>query len=139
MIIVKQEYHDYCSHSICTETWLQTCQTVKIVMTSDDYHDIEWLLLLKINITVDCKNWIIVEEDIMVNRQNRLIAHPQLVQVKTLMTVHPLSTPAHILHVHSKVYACIIYTCKHLLWPWSMEVIHQQLCQIPNSTNSKSC
>ena len=46
-------------------------------MISDDYHDIGQLLLL--TIIVNSKNWttsIIVKEDITVNRQNRLIAHP---------------------------------------------------------------
>ena len=45
-------------------------------MISDDYHDIERLLLL--TIIVNSKNWmisIIVKEN-MVNRQNRFIAHP---------------------------------------------------------------
>ena len=43
----------------------------------DDYHDIGQILLL--NITGDSKNWtisIIAKENIMVNRQNWLIAHP---------------------------------------------------------------
>ena len=49
-----------------------------IVMISDDYNDIGQLLLL--TIIVISKNWIIsiiiVKENITVNRQNRLIAHP---------------------------------------------------------------
>ena len=50
---------------------------VKIVMISDNYCDIGRLLL--ITIIVSSKNEvisIIVKEDITVNRQNRLIAHP---------------------------------------------------------------
>ena len=46
-------------------------------MISDDYHNIGQLLLLLI--IVDSKNWailIIVKENITVNRQNQLIAHP---------------------------------------------------------------
>ena len=46
-------------------------------MMSDDYHDIVGLLLL--TIIVNSKNQmisIIVKENITVNRQNRLIAHP---------------------------------------------------------------
>ena len=49
----------------------------KIVMIHDDYHNIGRLLLPMI--IVNSKNWtilIIVEENITVNRQNRLIAHP---------------------------------------------------------------
>ena len=49
----------------------------KIAMINDDYCDIERLLLL--TIIVSSKNWtisIIVKEDITINRQNRLIAHP---------------------------------------------------------------
>ena len=46
-------------------------------MISDDYCDIGQLLLL--TIIFSGKNWtisIIVKENITVNRQNRLIAHP---------------------------------------------------------------
>ena len=46
-------------------------------MISDNYHDIGQLLLL--TIIVNSKNWtisIIVRENILVNWQNRLIAHP---------------------------------------------------------------
>ena len=43
-IIVKQQYHDcrdFCLHSIFTENWLPTCQTVLIcVKSSND----KWLL-----------------------------------------------------------------------------------------------
>ena len=49
-------------------------------MISDDYCNIGKLLLL--TIIVNSKNWtisIIVKEDITVNRQNRLIAHPNCV------------------------------------------------------------
>ena len=49
----------------------------KLAIISDDYHDIGRLLLL--TIIVNSKNWtilIIVKENITVNRQNRLIAHP---------------------------------------------------------------
>ena len=40
----------------------------KIAMISENYHNIGRLLLFKI--IVDSKNWIIVKENIMVNRQN---------------------------------------------------------------------
>ena len=46
-------------------------------MISDDYHNIVGLLPL--TIIVNSKNWMIstiVKENIAVNRQNRLIAHP---------------------------------------------------------------
>ena len=52
----------------------------KIAMISDDYCDIGRLLLL--TIIVSSKNWtisIIVKENITVNRQNRLIAHPYFI------------------------------------------------------------
>ena len=51
-----------------------------IVMISDNYHDIGRLLLL--TIIVSSKNQmisIIVKENITVNRQNRLIAHPYFI------------------------------------------------------------
>ena len=56
---------------------LSVCKNGKTAMISDDYHDIGRLLLL--TIIVDSKNWtisIIVKENITVNKQNRLIAHP---------------------------------------------------------------
>ena len=49
----------------------------KLVILSDNYHDIG--RLLPVTIIVDSKNWtisIIITENITVNRQNRLIAHP---------------------------------------------------------------
>ena len=49
----------------------------KLVILSDNYHNIG--RLLPITIIVGSKNWtisIIVKVNIMVNRQNRLIAHP---------------------------------------------------------------
>ena len=49
----------------------------KLVIISDDYHDTAWLLLL--TIIASSKNYtilIIVQWNIMVNRQNRLISHP---------------------------------------------------------------
>ena len=49
----------------------------KIGMISDNYHDIGRLLPL--TIIVGSKNWpisIIVKQNITVNRQNQLIAHP---------------------------------------------------------------
>ena len=56
----------------------------KLIIISDDYHDIGQLLLL--TITVDIKNWvisIIVIENITVNRQNWLISHPHYVDAYT--------------------------------------------------------
>ena len=52
----------------------------KVVMISDNYHDIGQLLLVTIiasspNRTIS----IIVRQNITVNRQNQLIAHPNLV------------------------------------------------------------
>ena len=47
------------------------------VMTKSDYDDIKWLLPL--TIIVYSENYtisIIIKENITVNRQNRLIAHP---------------------------------------------------------------
>ena len=49
----------------------------KIAMINDNYCNIERLLLL--TIIVSNKNWtilIIIKEDITVNMQNQLIAHP---------------------------------------------------------------
>ena len=51
----------------------------KLVIISDDYHDIRRVLFL--TIIVDSKNWmilIIIKENIMVIRRNQLIAHPYL-------------------------------------------------------------
>ena len=52
--------------------FLNVCKKEKIVMISDNYHDIGQLLLL--TIIVNSKNWtisiIIVKENITVNRQN---------------------------------------------------------------------
>ena len=60
----------------------------KIVMISNDYYDIGRLLLL--TIIVSSKNWtisIIVKENITVNRQNQLIAHPYLVMQTEIFSV----------------------------------------------------
>ena len=57
--------------------FLNVCKNGKIVMISDNYHNIVRLLLL--TIIVNSKNWtisIIVKENITVNRQNWLITHP---------------------------------------------------------------
>ena len=49
----------------------------KVVMISDDYHDIGRLLLITIIASSkNCTISIIVKQNITVNRQNRLIAHP---------------------------------------------------------------
>ena len=49
----------------------------KVVMISDDYHDIGRLLLIMIIASSkNCAVSIIVKQNIMVNRQNWLIAHP---------------------------------------------------------------
>ena len=73
---MKQEYHNYCFHSIFLKTGYKHVKLLlnvrkmgKIVMISDDYHDIVRLLLL--TIIVSSKNemiLIIVEENITVNR-----------------------------------------------------------------------
>ena len=56
----------------------QMCVKIgKIAMINDNYCNIERLLLL--TIIVSNKNWtilIIIKEDITVNMQNQLIAHP---------------------------------------------------------------
>ena len=69
---MKQEYHNYCFHSIFLKTGYKHVKLLlnvrkmgKIVMISDDYHDIVRLLLL--TIIVSSKNemiLIIVEENI---------------------------------------------------------------------------
>ena len=61
----------------------------KIAMISDSYHDFARLLLL--TIIVNSKSQmisIIVKENIMVNRQNRLIAHPYLVCRAPCLSIH---------------------------------------------------
>ena len=49
----------------------------KLVIVSDDYHDIARLLLLMIIVcSKNCTISINDKQNIMINRQNRLIAHP---------------------------------------------------------------
>ena len=77
----------------------------KIVMISDDYHDIGRLLLL--TIIASSKNWtisIIVKVNITVNRQNQLIAHPsETCLIRSLCNVHMFNykIPKHIIYIQN--------------------------------------